>query len=252
MQKDGNPCNDNSNVIEIIKVENGNGDDRTNKFEIIKNPRGNGDTTWSIRNKKVYPFLSDSNIDHNYQITLKLTANGQTVNITTLFKLDNVTPSVYQSVTTKQESIIYYEWLVTEGLTFEPRDDFKQNVIPINCSGIALQSTNGTPIPINTEEVLYNEFAIVNGVEGGNLNPNGDSNRQIVHTCNLIDVNNGRDYNSVLEVEVIPAGNGTKLKLKAKSGLSRNDFPSPASVSFSTDPTFLATFEVVSTSKTLL
>ncbi len=243
LQQDGNPCNDNSNVITIVSVKDGNLNDRINDFEIVQNPLMGGLTTWAIRNKRIIPYLSDANTKEKYVIKLELTANGQTKTLGITGFLSNITPSVLVPVTNNYDSVIYYEWKVTEGLTIETKSDDEVNIIPINCSNIALQSTNGNPITIQLEKQLYNEFAIVNGVSNGINNP--DSIRQIKHECDLIDINNGRDYNNVLEVEVVPSGNGSKFRLKAKSNLSRNDFPSPSTVS--TDPTFLATFRITST-----
>lgn len=259
LQKDGNPCNDNSNVVEIIKVENGNGDDRTSKFEIVKNPRGGGDTTWSIRNKKVYPFLSNSNVDQNYQITLKLTANGQTVNITTDFRLNNVDPSVYFSLLNKNWNSIYgsvfnYKYKVK----FDPGGLFSSNTttytkttngVVLNCSGIVdlKESQSGQTNTIPTEVILYNQFAILNGVEGGDLN--SDSKLEIQKTCNLIDVDYpDRDFNDVLEVyETAISGGGTTFTIRVKD-TDRSKFPAAAQVGDGfKNPLFSARLKVVST-----
>jgi hypothetical protein len=262
LQKDGNPCNDNNNIIEIIEVKNTNGSNRTSEFEVVKNPRGNGDTTWSIINKKVYAYLSDANTNHNYQITLKLTANGQTVNITTVFSLSNAKPKIISPIINRYWDQQYgndfdYKIDIPIDVSSVSEDgsnwqqtlvDKQANGIVLNCSGIAgLKEIAPGPNIIPTSFALYNELNVVNGVDG-DLSE-FDSIRQIKRTCDLKDVNDPSiDFSNALQVYETPQNQGSEFIIAVKSTNIIN-FPAAARIDGpdTLTPVYAATFEVVST-----
>jgi hypothetical protein len=244
LQKDGNPCNDTNNIITITSVKDGLNNERKFAFEIVKNPSGGGPTTWGIKNKVVYAYLQDSGVRQNYVFYIQMTANGQTTNIGFPGYLSNVAPSIISPAISKY-------WSNTIGGNFDYR--YKKsgsgetqsyaNGLIINCSGNTLYEFDQVGNPsreVPNKVKIYNEFAIVNGVDGDLSN--GDSIRQIKVECDLIDKFNGKDYSDVLKVYQVAAGNGSEFYIESKS-TNKNDFPNQGTA----NPVYTANFDITIT-----